>query len=307
MAEVQELDGRSWTDESGSRKAERRFQIIGLEAGFSPSWDYVGLPKINDAHPTLSGLFATSRKFEEGRGAEKIRVICTVSYSSQANEQSGSGEEEEWECLVDEWGWDASTEDREFVTDVHGAPVRNSAGDPYDSVPNVTTHSPVFTKVARFQTRQSVMDLNCKVNREAMTIGGMSCAAKTLLCTVAEKLLLDGSSYPYQYTVTLHYRSNMANIAGATTEIGWDVALVQAGMRAKDPETNALKLIKVVDPETGMLCTVTSSAMLDMSGYQLSPTDVSGPYVKRYDVYETATFPGWFTSEPELNTPDDDE
>ena len=302
--EVKELDGRKWGDNANGGSVVRRFLITGLAVGFTPAWNYTGLPKVGDAHPSLSGYFVASRDFEEGKGKDKQTVTVAVNYSPVTSESSGSGADAV-SCQVEEWGWDGSTDEKELTEGVDGTPVLNSAGDPFESVPNIPVPAPVFTKVMKFKARQSgAMAFNCKVNSGAVTIGGMSCAIGTLLCTVAEKRLIGDADWKYQYTVQLKYKSNPVKVGGdgTATDIGWDVAITDAGMRAKTTvgDSEEIRLIRRVDSETGKLCTVTSPALLDGNGYARSDTDNSEIYNFRFQAHERASFPSWFYSEPTL-------
>ena len=58
------------------------------------------------------------------------------------------------------------------------------------------------------------------------------------------------------------------------------------------------KLIRVVDSETGKMCTVTSPALLNGQGGKLPDGDE--PFNFRFQAYERVAFPAWFYSEPTL-------
>lgn len=302
--EVKELDGRKWGDNATGGSAVRRFLIKGLAVGFTPAWNYTGLPKVGDAHPSMDGFIVASRDFEEGKGKDKETVTVTVNYSPKTSETSGTGSDAVT-CQVDEWGWDNSTDEKELTEGVDGTPVLNSAGDPFESVPNVQVPAPIFTKVMKFKARQSgAMAYNCKVNGSAVTIGGMSCPIATLLCTVAEKRMIGDPVWKYQYTIQLKFKSNPVKVGGdgTATDIGWDVAITDAGMRAKTSvgDGEEIRLIRRIDKETGKLCTVTSPALLNGNGYVRSETANDEIYNFRFKAHERASFPNWFYSEPTL-------
>ena len=295
MATVQEIDGRKWSDNANGGSVSRRFRIKGLAVGFSPAWNYTGLPKVGDAHPTLTGYECTTREFEEGKDKDKTTVIVTVNYAPVTTETSGSGQDQRI-CQVDDWGWDDGTDEVELTEGVDGTPVLNSAGDPFESVPTHSTPAPVFTKVMKFKQRQSgATGYMCKVNQGQITIGDMQCPAGTLLCTVAEKRIIGDENWKYQYTIHLKYKSNKVKINGDAVDIGWDVAVVDAGMRELDDGGNKV-LIRMKDKETGKMCNVTSAALLDGNGQKLS--DSADPVNFRFQAHERANFPGWFYSEP---------
>jgi hypothetical protein len=139
-----------------------------------------------------------------------------------------------------------------------------------------------------------------------MTIGSVTCPAKSLLCTVCEKINIGDEVWPYQYTIRLRYRSNIIRrtYADAAEEIGWDVAVVDAGMRELDTNGKP-KLIQIMSQETGQLATVTSPELLDGSGHRVDRSGSTGgsgqPVLLVFQAYKTATFPHWFTSEPSVN------
>lgn len=297
--EVKELDGRKWSDTTSGGSVKRRFRITGLAVGFTPAWNYTGLPKVGDAHPSLKGFYCTSRDFEEGEGKAKTTVVVTVNYEPTTTETSGEGAEAV-ACQVDEWGWDDGTDEKELTSGVDGTPVLNSAGDPFESVPKVSAPAPVFTKVMKFKARQNGwQSVVCCVNSSQITVGGVTCPVGSLLCTVGEKRIIGDENWKYQYTVRLRYKSNKVKIACADslTDIGWDVAITDAGMRELD-ENGEKKIIRAIDKETGKMCTVTSAALLDGKGKKLA--DDKEPYNFRFQAYSRASFPNWFYSEPTL-------
>lgn len=298
--EVKELDGRKWSDNATGGSVERKFRITGLEVGFTPSFDYNGLPKVGDDHPSLSGYECTGRDFEEGQGKDKTTVTVTVKYNPVTSETSGSGEDQRT-YVVDEWGWNDGIDEKELTSGVDGTPVLNSAGDPFESVPTVSTPAPTFTKIMKFKERQSGWgDVMCCVNASAVTIGGISFPIGSLLCSCVEKRLIGNKDWKYQYTVQLKYKSNKVKINGqnALTDIGWDVAVSDCGMRELDDNGKKV-LIKLMDKETGKMCNVTSPALLDGNGKKVT-NDEAEPYNFRFQAYARVNIPQWFYSEPTL-------
>ena len=295
-------DGRRYSvDASGITTLKREYVVV-QDAVMSENGEVVsfsGVPAIGSVHPSYPGLYADTYDVEEQTGKDKKLLKVTVNYVPRTYETSGTGSEAVT-CAVEEWGWDDGTDERELITDVDGVAVLNSAGDPFESVPKVLAPAPVFTKVMRFAERQSGwQDSRCKVNSAAVTIGGATYPIASLLCTVAESRIIGDEHWKYKYTVHLKYKSNLVKIEGSNsaTDIGWDCAVTDAGMRELD-ENDEPKLIRMVDKETGKMCTVTSPALLDGSGARLADGD--DPYNFRYKAYERASFPSWFYSEPTL-------
>lgn len=298
---VKQKDGRKYqVDGSGITSLKRDYIVIqdATMGADGEAISFTGVPAIGSAHPNFSGLYVQSYDVQEGTGKDKNILTVTVNYGPKTVETSGEGSSL-ITSRVDEWGWDDGTDERELTADVNGVPVLNSADDPFESVPKVTAPAPVFTKVVSFASRQTGWaDSMCKVNSAAVTIGGKEFPIGSLLCTVAEKRIIGSSdNMKYQYTIRLRYKSNRVKVEGANTvtDIGWDVAVVDAGMRVYDGE-GGKELVRVKDKETGKMCTVTSPALLNGLGGTLDEDDE--PYIFRFQAYERASFPGWFYSEP---------
>ena len=297
------MDGRTYgVNDGGIDKITRRYEVIldAIPATNGERTTFPGVPAIGSKHPTYTNLTVKRYDVEEGKGANKKVTIVNVIYEPTTEETSGEGEEEQT-FQVDEWGWDDGADEKELTEAADGTPVLNSAGDPFESVPKVSVPAPTFTKVMKFQDRQSGWNsCNCKVNAEAVTIGGISCPIGSLLCSVSEKRLLGDPIWRYQYTVHLKLKSNPVKLQGAdtATDVGWDVAITDAGMRALNDD-DKLEIIRMPDPETKKMCTVTTPCLLNGEGRaQINQYADQGPYNFRFQAYARATIPSWFYSEP---------
>ena len=300
--QVKQKDGRKYqVDGSGITSLKRDYLVIqdAVMGADGEAETFSGVPAIGSAHPNYSGLYVQSYDVQEGMGKDKKVLTVTVNYGPKTTETSGEGSEAVT-CQVDEWGWDDGMDEKELTEGVDGTPVINSAGDPFESVPKVSVPAPVFTKVMKFASRQSGWaTAHCKVNSSAVTIGGQEYPIGSLLCTIAEKRIIGNVDWKYQYTVRLRYKSNKVKIEGANTvtDIGWDIAVTDAGMREINASGDKV-LIRVKDKETGKMCNVTSATLLDGQGGKLEEGD--DPYNFRFQAYERASFPSWFYSEPSL-------
>lgn len=307
--------GRRWgVDSTGITSLKRTYRVV-LD---SPHLDadgecttFPGVPALGSVHPVHKGLAAESYEVEEGSGADKCVLTVTVNYQPITTETSG-GEDGETEVTakVERWGWDSSTDERELTTAVDGTAVLNSAGDPFDSVPQMSVPAPAFTKILRFTSRQNGWQgYFCTVNKSPVTIGGISFPPRTLLCQINEERILGDKFWNYRYTVQLKYKSNKVKIGGEDklTEIGWDVAVTDAGMREKGAD-GKLTLIRQKDAETGKMCTVSSPELLNGSGQKV---DRSGnavtPYNFRFQAYAESDFPQMFYSEPPLEAKEEED
>lgn len=301
--------GRSYkVDLNGASDVSKKYQVT-LDAPLNidelPT-SFTGVPAIGSVHPNRPGYYALSYDISQPDGSAKNTLDIVVKYGPADITINGQMPDEME--AVTEWGWDDGTGDKELVNTVGPSandapePVVNSAGDPFDSSPTISVPTPTFTKVIRTTSRKHYSPYLCTVNDTELTIGDMVCPKDTLLCTVAEKKLIGEEKLPYEYTIHLKYRSNIVphGETGAETEIGWNVGIVDAGMREIDGATHKLKLIQTISKETGKPANVTSPELLD--GHGVAQTrDASGhatPIVLIFSAYKEATFPNWFYSEP---------
>lgn len=265
----------------------------------------VSIPAIGTEHPARAGYYAVQYEVRQPEGADKSTLNVTVKYAPQSFGVDDPEAEEPVENNIEQWGWSDGTTDIELVTDMNGVAVLNSAGDPFDSVPNIASPSPTFTKVVRFKKRQDDWQRYfCTVNESDMEIGGISFAARTLLCTIVESLDPTNEKWPYKYSISIKYRSNKAKVARSSTliECGWDVVVTDTGMRKKDPTTGQLKFITTMSSETDNPVAIASPELLDGNGQPVARSESSTPepYNFRFAAYVGKTFPDWFTSEPKI-------
>ena len=313
-------DGTTYAvTENGAEDIKLRYQVV-LSGPMPPnqlitafSDGSTAIPAINSQHPSRPGMFASKYSITQPKDAAKHTLDVAVEYSATgASTDNTQDDPEEAPTPTDnqvvEWGWDDGTSSRELVQDIDGQPVVNSALDPFDSVPEIETPAPTFTKVMKFASRRQYAQYLCTVNDAQITIGNMTCAPHTLLCSVSEKLNIGDAQWPYTYTVRLKYRTNKVKRGGDSQvgEIGWNVAVVDAGMREVDDTTGKLKLIQVVSQETGQPASVTAPELLDGAGHAVARS-ASGapaePYNLVFAAYKAVSFPSWFYSEPGNNVP----
>lgn len=279
MSTTIQKDGRRWTVDGDGIKTLKREYVIVLDSNNlsadGESQEFPGVPAIGSAHPAHSELTVRSYDVDEGESAEKKLLKITVNYSAESTEDESGGESgQEWNGAVEQWGWDAGEESKEVAYNLlegHEGPLLNSAGDPFDSLPQASFPVPVFTKVLKTTSRiGNALNMNCKLNRNTVTIGSISCAPKTLLATVSEARIFGDPNYRYKYTIQLKYKSNFSLYGAGDTpiEFGWDIPVVDSGMRELD-DNNKLKLIMQTDSETGKPCAVTSPELLDGTGHKV--------------------------------------
>ena len=296
-------------DANGSSTSlTRRYQIIrpDLPQGTADeeivSSNVAGLPQKQSSHSvTHPNLKCDGYSWEEGQENKKKILYCDVHYSTNSTEASEANRPPRGQA-VEAYGWRSGTVARDLVRDAGtGALVVNTAGQPFDSVPQIDVPSPTFTKVIKTTTRQSWASHQGKINASAITVGGVECAAHCLRCVQCDedRLWNDDFGFKYKYTIGLQLISNKDVIGGgnSATEIGWDIAQVSVGtMEKKTPNAEATP-IKVVSAETGKEVFVSSPVLLDQNGKAMLEHGAK-PYAIRIQAYETTTFPNDFYSEP---------
>lgn len=308
-------------DTSGATNIVTRYQVVLSEplgtgellTSFTDGT--TSIPAIGTVHPSRPGYYAAKYDIKQPEGSPKATLDITVHYEPMSyvtEGGGGGGSEPEWGSIIEQWGWDDGTTERELVTaaDAAKTPVLNSAKDPFENVPQVETPAPTFTKVLRGPSRRpGWFDYNCKVNDDTVTIGDKQFPAGTLLCTIAETMDISNYYWPYKYSIRLRYRTNKVLIEGETanlTECGWDAVVCDAGMREIDSTTGKLKLIQVISAETGQPATVTSPELLNGNGQAVtrgSGASTVAPYNFRFQAYERVHFPTWFYSPPVVTPP----
>ena len=294
------LPGRDWSvDVNGAQTLSCKY-VVFLESPLSNAAlvsTFSGLPTIGSAHPSFPGLYAQGYKISEGEGSEKTRIIVSVEYAPvvSSGEGEGSGETQTY---IEQMGWRSGSVQRDFVTDaVTGAPVLNTAGQPFDSVPQVDRPSPTWYKVWKTKTRQSsYVTYANKVNAASLTVGGHSFGAAQVRCVAAdeERIFGDPVGYNYRYSIELQVVSNKVKLNGANTltECGWHIPLVSTGTLEK----TSLGLMRIkVRSDDGDMVPVSAPVLLDGNG-EFNPAQ-DDPYTVLFKAYEEATFPSVFTSE----------
>ena len=266
-----------------------------------------GLPAIGSKHPAFPNLYAQGYRVKEGAGSAKNRYEIEVAFAPVSTTGTPEeGEEQTPICYVESIGWRTGSVSRDFVVDAEtGVAVLNTAGQPYESVPQVDRPSPTWYKVFKTKGRQSsYVDYYGTVNGSQKVVGGHLCLKDTLRCVQAdeERIFNDPSGYNYRYSIALQWLSNKVKIGGSDelTECGWQMAIVSTGtMEAGNGLNPGLHRITVPD-ESGNEVPVSSPVLLDEYG-QFDPTN-RDPYTMLYVAYPRATFPSVFTSEPSIQS-----
>lgn len=308
---IQKAGRKYVVDSNGASDVSASYQVVlsePLDIDALPT-SFTGVPAIGANHPNRRGYRVARYEVTQPEGKAKSTLDIKVVYAPQ--DVNADPLDPTKIDYVLEWGWDDGTGERELVVaaDANHTPVVNSAGDVFANAPRVTEPTPTFTKRIRSSVRQEYAQYLCAVNAEAVTIGAMVCAPRTLLCTVAERKYIGEEYFPFEYTIKLRYRSNVVHHESSATdeEVGWDAAIVDAGMRQL--VNGRLELIEIPSSETRQPCTVTSPELLDGQGHAQDRTSTAGmhPVVLVFQAYKRVTFPEWFYSEPPTPAPPPEE
>lgn len=292
------LPGREWSvDVNGAQTLTCKY-VVPISGHLSdPALTFSGLPAIGSKHGTFTNLFVQGYKIHEGEDSEKNRIIVDVEYAPvvKSGESEGSGDSETY---IEAMGWRSGSVQRDFVTDaVTGEAVLNTAGQPFDSVPQVDRPSPTWYKTWKAKSRNtSYVTYVNKVNSASLTVGGHSFAAGMVRCVASdeERIFNDPAGFKYRYSIELQAVSNKVKLNGANTltECGWHMPIVSTGTMEK----TALGLMRIkVASDDGEMVPVSAPVLLNANGH-FDPSQ-SEPYTVLFKAYEETSFPSVFTSE----------
>lgn len=303
---------RSWEDDGGGVRTgvSRKYQIIldddpaGTAADEIDPSDVAGLPQPGSTYATGSHLYVSGYSWSGSCGNERRKVFCTVSYSLASNE-AGEANKPPRGQDIQSLEWRSGSVSRDLVRDaITGDLLKNTAGQPFDSVPQVDVAAPTWIKVVKTVSRQSGWRTQYnKVNAAAATIGGESFPAKTLRCIqVDEKVLWnDEFGYKYEYTIAIQVMNNSVKVGGAqqAADIGWNLAFISTGTMEKNGE-GKLVPVKTIDAETKKEVFVQSPVLLDENGKAIigeAGGQTAKPFAIEVAAYQTTTFPSDMLSE----------
>lgn len=309
MSSVAKLLGnRRWSVDAtgGITSLTRRYQIVRdtLPTGTADEevTTWTGLPALGSAHSTAHpGLYCVGYSFEEGTEGGKRVLYADVSYSQYTTEASEANRPPRGQA-IESLGWKSGFVTRDMLKDAQtGKALLNTAGQPFDTVPQIEVPAPVFSKVVKTTARMDAWPGHVgKINSASITVGGVSCAAHALRCIQldCERIWGDEFGFLYRYTVGLQLMQNKAVLegGGSETDIGWDMAIVSAGTMELKEGADVATPVKTVSAETGKEVFVTNPVLLDKDGKAMLERGAT-PYAIRYQAYETTTFPEGFYSE----------
>lgn len=264
-----------WTDKTArlAVAGEVKFSSEGAPQSVSDVWRFwvaskaaaaahldltaiAGLPQPGDSHPTYTDLQVVGYSLAEYEPGRNFRDV-TVEYEfpGEADDEGGGGGSTEEIGKITALDFPLYTQSGDLVADVEtGAPVLNSAGDVFDSVPQVEQ---IFTGV-HFVRRmkkspRELLPLSGTVNSADVKAFGITFPMRTARLRLVARRMFDGSRRPWELDVTIEPRHNLVDstcaflpsgaesgrpaVAGVGYDFGWDVALLECGYQYRDATT----------------------------------------------------------------------
>jgi hypothetical protein len=305
---LQEVVGRSGTFSpgDGSNAAKRVWRLIfNAPQASLPNPDALPLPKIGDAHPVVPGAILKTWEVTEESSASFV-LTATYAIPSESEAQASGGDDEEDEEVETSREWTGGETSRDLCADaVTGDAVLLPTGEPFESVPSVPVSVMSFIvkrKSRRFN--QAALATNCTVNKEPVTIDGVTIAKHCGRLKVSTRKLY-GGKYRYETTFTVDIVSNMVKLTpdGEAEDIGHDVALLLSGFRffravgeggGNAGDTELVRATEI-DEETGEEKPAAAPVLLDAAGNLYTPDVVGKAYYKRIAAVKEASWSAtWF-------------
>jgi len=295
------LPGRSMEVDAEERltSVTRKYQV--LRATSAPLdaetlSTITGLPAIGAAHPSDSDLTVASYRLAEDSNG--LRWVVDVVYSRDSSRPPEPNRAPRGSAELSR-GWTMQEIQIDLVADaITGLPVLNSAGEPFDSVPQVPRALPVF-RMERKETTAiaTLLAMSGKVNSDEVSIDGVDIPIHAgRLVVTQEKLYDDPDDYTSKFTYEIAIMSNLVDLgAEALTDIGWDKALVQSGFiyNSADGKIRAME----TDEETLTPRPSPMPVLLDADGYRLA--DDADPVIIRIATMQEVAFGDLFDEDDE--------
>jgi hypothetical protein len=212
-----------------------RYAVL-LDSGVRPSPSTVtGVPEIGDELEGISGRYCTEVAWRQQDPQSQV-WIATVTYSP------GEGQVVGGNTIVDfDFRWAIRSVMADFTQDaITGAPVCNSAGEPFDSVPQREIICPSLSWRRLSKIAPSTWaDYNGTVNEDEVTILGYTFPPHCARFRYEARQLddSDGTGKRYEYSMMIDGATNpwveYASVDGTSVaeqeDIGWDFGPLDAG------------------------------------------------------------------------------
>lgn len=226
--------------EHGTTELDEYGKILSVSADIYEVWlgygvratsaNVSGLPAVNSVHPDYGVVIVSGYRFNLvgiGNGIWHI----SVDYARGEVTKTSGGEDNPQR--VTSRSWDIVENTADLVTDaITGEAVLNSAGDPFDSVPQVPrADMRVSISFLTGKSPEDYMSVNGTVNSSVETILGHTFPAYTgkIRATVRDTMIETGLRY--EVTIEVEQRTNLVKdfLDLEAQNIGWREAFVQCG------------------------------------------------------------------------------
>lgn len=254
-----------------------------LAPGTVPNHTASGLPAKNSTHGTYTKLYLQTMTFDcvsDACGAWEVTAVYGV------DEPEEEEEEEEDVVKITARAWGTTETSADLMADATtGVPVLNSAGDPFDSVPQRPLYAPMVS-FTRLESKHpaAVCAISGSCNESEATCLGVTFAARTAMIKVSARDTMIDTKLRYEVTYTIEGRTLYAVIGAAIVNIGWDEAFIESGYYYK---SGATRLRFVEADDTGVKRPSAAPCLLKADG-----TDNRGaaPIVKRVAALKASTW-----------------
>jgi hypothetical protein len=240
------------TQERNGWGATRYFSVIGTTAELLDGRGVVeaqGIPQRNESHPNFRDLRVSSKS----AGPGLTERIVSVRYQwMPAGGDPDVGEDDPLN-QTPTVTWSIAQRTESIDRDIYGSPLANSAGDAFDSLPQVNRFGLALT-IVRWESFYDVFKARAffeRVNKDLIVAGGVQFLPRTMLCTgiiPADTFKVGQSPIPISYSFEIRStQSNQQPASIAGRPFAWWVA--DMGLRSfASGKKSPLDLRRTNDP-----------------------------------------------------------
>lgn len=193
-----------------------------------------GIPAVGDAHPFFGAPYRL-KEVEWSQPDPASRVWnAALTYDDSTEDGGGGGGGSDKPDRITAKSWSSRRVLKDVTSDAEtGAALVNSVGDAIELRQQADAAYPVvsFTRLEN-ESPASKCQLSGTLNSSSQTVMGVAFPARCGRLTVsAAKSTVEG--YRYAVTYTVEMMRNRALVNGTLADIGWDVAVMDCGFRAR--------------------------------------------------------------------------
>jgi hypothetical protein len=261
------------TQERNGWGATRYFSVIGTPTELLDDRGVVsapGIPQKNESHPNFRDLRVSSKS----AGPGLTERIVSVRYQwMPAGGDPDVGEDDPLN-QTPTVTWSIAQRTESIDRDIYGSPLANSAGDAFDSLPQVNRFGLALT-IVRWESFYDVFKARAffeRVNKDLIVAGGVQFLPRTMLCTgiiPADTFKVGQSPIPISYSFEIRStQSNQQPASIAGRPFAWWVA--DMGLRSfASGRRNPYDLYRSTDKTQQ----VTAAVRLNGSGAPMQPDE----------------------------------